>query len=939
MTRRTRHFATSLALAALTVVSGAGVVPSPVVAGATDRHVADRPFAVNEVQRVAPVAEPVRFALDPNGPIQPTVQYEDAMAHADDQIAFDPGDRVTVGFKPRAGDTWTVGGRAPSALPAGHATGRQSLASKKGQIWAAGPPPEVVKASELAATIQDAAQTGALAPQDASVAIGAGSGLRREVFGFLPYWEVSDSTTVLDYRVLSTIAYFSVGSDSAGNLLKTTETGAATTGWAGWTSSKMTTVINQAHAAGTRVVLTVSMFAWTTSQANAQAALLGSPTARGNLARQVAAAVRDRGADGVNLDFEPIVSGYSSQFTAFVRSVRAELEAIAPGYQLTFDTTGWIGNYPLEDATAPGGADAIFIMGYDYRGSSADPVGSIAPLGGPTYDITDTILAYTARVSPSRLILGVPYYGRAWSTDTDQVHARNISGIQYGTSVTSFYVSAMGFIEQYGRRWDATDHVAWTAYRRETCTATYGCVTSWRQLYIDDRQALEAKYDLVNRYNLRGTGMWALGYDDTRPELYQALAAKFLNDTTAPLAGVTVLRQTQTDAGFVVTWTGSDDVGGVSYDVQVSTAGGPWQAWLNGTTAASDVWLGADGVGYAFRVRAQDAHGNTSPWDVSSLAGDPASLAIGGFGEVVASTLSVRSGPTTSATKLSTLSAGDTVAITGGPVAADGYAWYQITGPLSEWSPVTFAPNGVWVAATGDASPYVVPRRAPNATLVDAGIAAYDVGPTRLVSPNGDGRDDSVVLSWRNEVPFSSLMLAIYRADGALIGTRSLAQIGSGPQSFDWNGAGGPPGSAIVPDGSYILQLAGVAAGTTYSAPSVRPATTAQIAAYGITVDRRPVTRLAGPDRYATAVAISAATYAANASVVYIATGLGYADALAGAAAAGLERGPLLLVPGTAIPAVVAAELSRLKPARIVVLGGTGVVSESVKLGLKAAAS
>ncbi len=99
------------------------------------------------------------------------------------------------------------------------------------------------------------------------------------------------------------------------------------------------------------------------------------------------------------------------------------------------------------------------------------------------------------------------------------------------------------------------------------------------------------------------------------------------------------------------------------------------------------------------------------------------------------------------------------------------------------------------------------------------------------------------------------------------------------------------------------------------------------------------VTRLFGADRYATAAAISAATYAANATVVYIATGQGYADALAGGAAAGLEKGPLLLVPGTSIPAIVAAELNRLKPARIVVLGGPSVVSDAVKLGLKAAAS
>ena len=38
--------------------------------------------------------------------------------------------------------------------------------------------------------------------------------------------------------------------------------------------------------------------------------------------------MRDRGADGVNLDFEPIVSTYADEFTALVRSVRAELNKV-----------------------------------------------------------------------------------------------------------------------------------------------------------------------------------------------------------------------------------------------------------------------------------------------------------------------------------------------------------------------------------------------------------------------------------------------------------------------------------------------------------------------------------------------------------------------------------------------------------------------------------
>ncbi len=94
------------------------------------------------------------------------------------------------------------------------------------------------------------------------------------------------------------------------------------------------------------------------------------------------------------------------------------------------------------------------------------------------------------------------------------------------------------------------------------------------------------------------------------------------------------------------------------------------------------------------------------------------------------------------------------------------------------------------------------------------------------------------------------------------------------------------------------------------------------------------VTRLAGADRYSTAAAISAAGFDAGVSVAYVATGLTFADALSGAALAARNHAPVLLVRTDAIPSSTAAELRRLKPGRIVVLGGPGSVSDGVAAGL-----
>lgn len=91
--------------------------------------------------------------------------------------------------------------------------------------------------------------------------------------------------------------------------------------------------------------------------------------------------------------------------------------------------------------------------------------------------------------------------------------------------------------------------------------------------------------------------------------------------------------------------------------------------------------------------------------------------------------------------------------------------------------------------------------------------------------------------------------------------------------------------------------------------------------------------RLAGADRYATAVQISA-RFNSGVSVLYIATGTNYPDALSAAAAAGARGVPLLLVQPTAIPSVVWNEIVRLAPLSVVITGGSGVVSAAVEAQL-----
>jgi putative cell wall-binding protein len=95
------------------------------------------------------------------------------------------------------------------------------------------------------------------------------------------------------------------------------------------------------------------------------------------------------------------------------------------------------------------------------------------------------------------------------------------------------------------------------------------------------------------------------------------------------------------------------------------------------------------------------------------------------------------------------------------------------------------------------------------------------------------------------------------------------------------------------------------------------------------------VPRIAGADRYATAAAISAKHFPANQDLVYVASGENFPDALSASAAAGWLGAPLLITSSKTLPATIVTELKRLKPARIVIVGGAASVSAAVANSLK----
>jgi putative cell wall-binding protein len=160
---------------------------------------------------------------------------------------------------------------------------------------------------------------------------------------------------------------------------------------------------------------------------------------------------------------------------------------------------------------------------------------------------------------------------------------------------------------------------------------------------------------------------------------------------------------------------------------------------------------------------------------------------------------------------------------------------------------------------------------------------------------------------------------------------QTILEAWRGQYSYNGNemsfASGRSPGYTAVmdlesPSGGYFRSLVGN--------PDLRTRDVITAPAAPVAQTEAPVFRQSGVDRYATAAAISAATFAPGVAVAYVATGLNFPDALAGAAAAGHLGAPILLVAPDSVPAATATELQRLQPGRVVILGGPGAVSDGV---------
>lgn len=333
-----------------------------------------------------------------------------------------------------------------------------------------------------------------------------------QVFGWHPYW-MGTAYKTYNFSLLSTVAFYGAEFDPNTGDFTTTH---------GWESSGL---FKAAAETNCRVELTVMSMG-----EDDNADFLADTLAQDNLIYNLTDLLSKRG-DGICLDFEEVPGMMRAQLVRFVTALHDSLKVAA---KIKADTTvnyfegfsismvlpcfDWTNAYDVK-ALEPS-VDRFIVTGYDYYGSFSDTTGPVAPLrSGLSWlapNIDSSVNAYAGKGIPHpKILLGLPYYGVRWES-------RN-------TKVPSASVKFLDFIP-YRR---IKNELALKEINYDTASVTAYHISNDVppvQYWFDDSETLAEKYRWVQRNKLGGVGIWALGYDNGYPDLWQTLLNNFGRD-------------------------------------------------------------------------------------------------------------------------------------------------------------------------------------------------------------------------------------------------------------------------------------------------------------------------------------------------------------------------------------------------------------------------
>ena len=249
--------------------------------------------------------------------------------------------------------------------------------------------------------------------------------------------------------------------------------------------------VENMHARGIEVWALIDNFTYDVDTA----AILNTTSKREYLITELVNTVLSYGIDGINMDFENVTQEASDGYIQFLREL--SIECRKNGIVLSADNSHLV-NY--DRAKQGEVVDYVIIMGYDEHIAAADGPGSVASIEFVQRGIEKTL----ALVPADKVINGIPFYTRLWTTTGD------IGQVAYG----------MQEIENY-----LANHGVETVWDEATCQymAEFTVDGTGYAVWLEEKESLAVKLNVMNQYNLAGVAGWRLGQE--KDDVWPVIAA------------------------------------------------------------------------------------------------------------------------------------------------------------------------------------------------------------------------------------------------------------------------------------------------------------------------------------------------------------------------------------------------------------------------------
>jgi len=243
-------------------------------------------------------------------------------------------------------------------------------------------------------------------------------------------------------------------------------------------------------------MMSITNFTSTSAGQNLASVVLNSTQITNTLLENILGVMRDKGYEGLNVDFENVLPRDREAYNRFLQLTVDRLHpegyfvstAVAPKVSAVQPGT----LYEAHDYPAHGRiVDFVILMTYEW-GYRKGPPQAISPLNQ-----IRRVLDYAVSVIPrNKIFFGFQIYARDWflphvqgqEAETFSVQEAINRAIRYGATI----------------QYDITTQSPFYRYTDAQGRA--------HEVWFEDARSAQAKFDTVKEYNLRGISYWALGY-------------------------------------------------------------------------------------------------------------------------------------------------------------------------------------------------------------------------------------------------------------------------------------------------------------------------------------------------------------------------------------------------------------------------------------------